>query len=117
MKKLLTSLIFCLLVPAGSAFAVDLDAPYTPTRAEWLRVYLAENIRIVSDDWPMRVRIMVTVVQGNQQVLVTLKPSIGEKELTREQRDAAVASVAEAVKRVLGSYGWAKDLRVDVLFV
>ena len=117
MKKLLTSLIFCLLAPMGNALAVDLDAPHTPTRAEWLRVYLAENIRIVTDDWPMRVRVMVTVVQGNQQVLITLKPAIGEKELTREQRDAAVTSVAEAVKRVLRGYAWAKDLKVDVLLV
>ncbi len=117
MKKLLTTLALCILLPAGPAFSTDLDAPYTPTRAEWLRVYLAENIKIVTDDWPVRVRVMVTVVSKNQQVMVTLKPADGEKKLTREQREACIASVSEMVNRALASYAWSKDLKVSVSFV
>ena len=117
MKKLLTSLVVCILLPAGQALSADLDAPYTPTRAEWLRVYLAENIKISTDSWPLRVRVMVTVVNRDQQVLITLKPAGGEKKLTKEERDASIASVTELVKRALGSYAWSKDLRVSVSFV
>ena len=117
MKKLLTSLIVCILLPAGQALSADLDAPYTPTRAEWLRVSLAETIKISTDSWALRVRVMVTIVNKNQQVLITLKPADGEKKPTKEQRDAAVASVTEIVKRTLGSYAWSKDLEVRVSFV
>jgi hypothetical protein len=60
---------------------------------------------------------MVTVVNKTQQVMVTLKPAIGEKSLTREERDALVASVTDAVKRALASYTWSKDLKVSVSFV
>jgi len=117
MKKLLTSLLFCALLPAGQAGSADLDVPYTPTRAEWLRTYLAENIRIGTDSWPLRVRVMVTVVNTNQQVMITLKPADGEKKPTREQREACIASVTEMVNRALASYAWSKDLRVSVSFV
>jgi hypothetical protein len=117
MKKLLTSLIVCLLLSAGQALSADLDAPYTPTRAEWLRIYLAENIKIGTDNWALRVRVMVTVVNRNQQVLVTLKPADGEKKPTREQQDAAIAYVTGIVKHALGSYAWSKDLEVSVSFV
>jgi len=117
MKKLLTSLVVCILLPAGQALSADLDAPYTPTRAEWLRIYLAENIKISTDGWPFRVRVMVTVVDKSQQVLITLKPADGEKKPTREERDVFIASVADMVKRVLGSYAWSKDLKVSVSFV
>jgi hypothetical protein len=117
MKKLLTTLVLCILLPAGPARSADLDAPYTPTRAEWLRVYLAENIKIVTDNWPLRVRVMVTVVNTNQQVMITLKPADGEKKPTREQREACIASVTEMVNRALASYAWSKDLRVSVSFV
>jgi hypothetical protein len=117
MNKLLTSLVFCILLPAGQARSADLDAPHTPTRAEWLRVYLAENIRISTDSWPLRVRVMVTVVNRDQQVLITLKPADGEKKPTKEQRDALVASVTDMVKRALASYAWSKDLKVSVSFV
>jgi hypothetical protein len=117
MKKLLTSFLVCILLPAGQAFCADLDAPYTPTRAEWLRVYLAENIRIVTDSWPLRVRVMVTVVNPNQQVMITLMPAYGEKKPTDEQRDALIVFVTDMAKRVLGSYAWSKDLQVTVSFV
>jgi len=117
MKKLLTSLLICVLLPAGHALSADLDAPYTPTRAEWLRIYLAENIKISTDSWPVRVRVMVTVVNKNQQVLITLMPAYGEKKPTREQREAFVAMVTDMAKRVLESYAWSKDLKVDVSFV
>ena len=117
MKKLLTSMIVCLLLPAGPALSADLDVPFTPTRAEWLRLYLAENIRITTDSWPLRVRVMVTVVNRNQQVLITLKPADGQKKPTREEQDAAIASVSGMVKRALGNYAWSKDLEVSVLFV
>jgi hypothetical protein len=117
MKKLLTSLVVCILLPAGQALSADLDAPYTPTRAEWLRIYLAENIKITTDSWPFRVRVMVTVVDKNQQVLITLKPADGEKKPTKEERDAFIASVTDMVKRALGSYAWSKDLKVSVSFV
>ena len=117
MKKLLTSLAVCILLPAGQALAADLDAPYTPTRAEWLRVYLAENIKIVADSWPMRVRVMVTVVNKTQQVFITLKPADGEKKPSREEQAACIASVTGTVKCALEGYAWAKDLKVSVSFV
>lgn len=117
MKRLLTSLLFCAMLPVGSALSADLDAPYTPTRAEWLRIYLAENIRIGTDSWPLRVRVMVTVVSRTQQVLITLKPALGEKKPTQEERNGCVASVTDLVKHALESYPWAKDLKVSVLFV
>ena len=117
MKRLLTSSVVCILLAAGQALSADLDAPYTPTRAEWLRVYLAENIKISTDSWPLRVRVMVTVVNNNQQVLITLKPADGEKKPTKEQQDAFIASVTDMVKRVLGSYVWSKELRISVSFV
>jgi hypothetical protein len=117
MKKRLMSLIVCLLLASGQSLAGDLDAPYTPTRAEWLRVYLAENIKITTDNWPLRVRVMVTVVNQNQQVMITLKPADGEKKPTREQRDACIAAVTDIVTRALASYAWSKDLKVSVSFV
>jgi len=117
MKKLLMSLVFCVLLPAAQALSADLDAPYTPTRAEWLRVYLAENIKITTDSWPLRVRVMVTVVNKNQQVLITLKPAYGEKKPTKEEQDASIASVTDMVRRALESYAWSKDLKVSVSFV
>ena len=117
MKKLLTSLLVCILLPAGQALSADLDAPYTPTRAEWLRLYLAENIKLNTDSWALRVRVMVTVVSRNQQVMITLKPADGEKKPSREERDAYVAAVTDMVKRALDNYPWSKDLKVNVLFV
>jgi len=117
MKKLLTSLLFCALLPAGQAGSADLDVPYTPTRAEWLRTYLAENIRIGTDSWPLRVRVMVTVVNKTQQVMITLKPAIGEKKPTPEEREACITLVTDIVKHALESYPWSKDLKVSVLFV
>jgi hypothetical protein len=117
MKKLLTSLIVCVLLPAGQALSADLDAPYAPTRAEWLRLYLAENIKINTDSWALRVRVMVTVANKNQQVLITLKPADGQKKPTNEERDASIAAVTGMVKRALGNYAWSKDLEVSVLFV
>lgn len=116
-KKALVSLAVCILIPGGQAVSADLDAPYTPTRAEWLRVYLAENIKINTDGWPLRVRVMVTVVNKDQLVLITLKRAEGEKKPTREEREAFIASVTDMVKRALGSYAWSKDLKVSVLFV
>jgi hypothetical protein len=110
-------LFVLILLPAGHALAADLDAPYTPTRAEWLRIYLAENIKISSDSWPFRVRVMVTVVNRNQEVLITLKPAHGEKKPTAEERNALVASVTELVKRALAGYAWSNDLKVSVSFV
>lgn len=117
MNKLLTSSALCILLCAGQALSADLNAPYSPTRAEWLRVYLAENIKTKTDDWPLRLRVMVTVDSNNQQVLVTLKPSGGEKKPSKEQRDFMISSVTEIVTRALGSYAWSKDLRVTVSFV
>ena len=117
MNKLLTSSALCILLCAGQALSADLNAPYSPTRAEWLRVYLAENITTKTDDWPLRLRVMVTVDSNNQQVLVTLKPSGGEKKPSKEQRDFMISSVTEIVTRALGSYAWSKDLRVTVSFV
>ncbi len=110
-------LLVCALLPAGQALAADLDAPYTPTRAEWLRIYLAENIKIGTDSWTLRVRVMVTVVNKTQQVLITLKPANGEKKPTPEERDVYINSVADIVKRALESYSWSKDLNVQVMFV
>ena len=117
MKKRLMSLAICTALAAGQALSADLDAPYTPTRAEWLRVYLTENIKITTDDWPLRLRVMVTVVNSSPQVLVTLKPADGEKKPSREQREFMISSVADAVTRALGGYAWAKDLKVSVSFV
>lgn len=117
MKRLLTSLIVCILLPAGQALSADLDAPYTPTRAEWLRLYLAENIKIGTDSWPLRVRVMVTIVNKSQLVLITLKPADGQKKPSTEERDAAIASVKGMVKRALENYAWSKDLAVSVSFV
>jgi hypothetical protein len=117
MNKLLKSLAFCILLCAGQALSADLSAPYPPTRAEWLRVYLAENIKTTTDGWPLRLRVMVTVVSNNQQVLVTLKPADGEKKPSKEQRDFMISSVTEIVTRALGSYAWSKDLKVTVSFV
>jgi hypothetical protein len=117
MKTRLMSLLACMLIAAGQALAADLDAPYTPTRAEWLRVYLAESVKITTDSWPLRVRVMVTVVNQNQQVMITLKPADGEKKPTREQRDACIAAVSEMVNRALAGYAWSKDLKVSVSFV
>jgi hypothetical protein len=116
-KKRLMSLVVCILLPAGQALAADLDGPYTPTRAEWLHVYLADNIKITTDRWPFRVRVMVTIVNQNQQVMITLKPSDGEKKPTREERDACIAAVTDMVNRALASYAWSKDLQVSVSFV
>jgi hypothetical protein len=117
MTKLLTLLLLCALLPAGPALSADLDAPFTPTRAEWLRIYVAENIRLATDGWPFRVRVMVTVVNRTQQVVITLKPAIGEKKPTPEERDAYVKAVTDMAKQVLEGYPWAKDLKVSVLFV
>lgn len=117
MKKLLTSLLVCALLPAGQAFSADLDAPYTPTRAEWLRIYLAENIKISTDTWPVRVRVMVTVANKSQQVLITLMPAYGEKKLSRKEREAFIALVTDAAKRVLEGYAWSSDLKLSVSFV
>ena len=117
MNKLLTSSALCILLCAGQALSADLNAPYSPTRAEWLRVYLAENIKTKTDGWPLRLRVMVTVVSNNQQVLVTLKPADGEKKPSKEQRDFMISSVTEIVTRALGSYAWSKDLKVTVSFV
>lgn len=117
MKKLLTSLLLCALLAAGPALSADLDAPFTPTRAEWLRIYVAENIKIGTDGWPFRVRVMVTVVNRTQQVLITLKPAIGEKKPTAEEQVAYVKAVTDMAKQVLEGYPWAKDLKVSVLFV
>lgn len=117
MNKLLTSSALCILLCAGQALSADLNAPYSPTRAEWLRVYLAESIKTKTDDWPLRLRVMVTVDSNNQQVLVTLKPADGEKKPSKEQRDFMISSVTEIVTRALGSYAWSKDLRVTVSFV
>lgn len=117
MKKLLASLLICVLLPAGHAFSADLDAPYTPTRAEWLRIYLTENIRTSSDTWPVRVRVMVTVVNKNQQVLITLMPAYGEKKPAREERQIFIALATDLAKRVLEGYAWSKDLQVSVSFV
>ena len=117
MKKLLTLLLLCALVSAGPAVSSDLDAPFTPTRAEWLRIYVAENIRLGTDGWPFRVRVMVTVVNRTQQVMITLKPAAGEKKPTAEERDFYVNAVADMAKQVLEGYSWAKDLKVSVLFV
>ena len=117
MKKLLTTLLICVLLPAGHALAADLDAPYTPTRAEWLRVYLAENIKISTDSWPVRVRVMVTVANASQQVLITLMPAHGEKKLSGEEREAFVALVTDMAKRVLDGYAWSKDMKLSVTFV
>lgn len=117
MKKPLTSLVVCVLLLAGQARSADLDAPYTPTRAEWLRVYLAENIKIITDSWPARIRVMITVVNKNQQVMITLMPAYGEKKPTREQRDTYIGIVTDMARRVLDSYAWSKDLKLDVSFV
>lgn len=117
MNKLLTSSALCILLCAGQALSADLNAPYSPTRAEWLRVYLAESIKTKTDDWPLRLRVMVTVDSNNQQVLVTLKPADGEKKPSKEQRDFMISSVTEIVTRTLGSYAWSKDLKVTVSFV
>lgn len=117
MKRLLTLLLVCSLLPVGQVLAADLDAPYTPTRAEWLRSYLAENIQIDTDSWALRVRVMVTVVNKTQQVLITLKPANGEKKPTQEERDFYVKSVTDIVKHALERYPWSKDLNVKVMFV
>ena len=117
MKKLLTLLLVFALLPTGQALSADLDAAYTPTRAEWLRLYLAENIKITTDDWPLRVRVMVTVVNKTQQIMITLKPAQGEKKPTKEERDACVKSVTDVVRHALEGYPWSKDLKVSVLFV
>jgi len=117
MKKRLMSFLVCILLSAGQSLAADLDAPYTPTRAEWLRVYLAENIKITTDNWPLRVRVMVTVGNQNQQVMITLKPADGEKKPTRGEQDGCIAAVTDIVNRALASYAWSKDLKVSVSFV
>jgi hypothetical protein len=117
MKKFLIALFVFALLPAGQALSADLDAPYTPTRAEWLRVYLAENIKISTDNWPLRVRVMVTVVNRSQQVMITLKPASGENTPPPEDRDVYVRIVTDLVKHALESYPWSKDLKVSVLFV
>ena len=111
------SLFVCILLSAGQALAADLDAPYTPTRAEWLRVYLAENIKITTDNWPLRVRVMVTVVNKTQQVMITLKLADGQKKPSKEERDASIAFVTGMAKRALENYAWSKDLEVSVSFV
>lgn len=117
MKKLRTLLLAFALLPAGQALSANLDVPYTPTRGEWLTLYLAENIKVVTDDWPIRVRVMVTVVDKTQQVMVTLKLARGEKKPSPEERDASVKAVTDLARRAIESYPWSKDLKVSVLFV
>ena len=114
---LLTLMFICAVLPVGQVLSADLGAPYTPTRAEWLRVYLGECIRTWTDAWALRVGVNVFVKNDDQQIIVTLTAANGEKQPEQHVRDGYVSSVTGFVRGALEHYPWAKGLKIVVQFV
>jgi hypothetical protein len=117
MSKLTCLLVLlCSLLSGGRAHAADLGQPYTPTRAEWLQVAIAESTRPWLATWQQRssVLVVVNIAQNSANVVVTL--ANGEKGFTETQKVEVLAIVRMRAEAVLKLYDWSRDVKLNVQF-
>lgn len=96
---------------------MDLDAPYTPSRAERLQVELARAVDLWIKAWNRRVVASVVVVSADRAVIVTLTQANGQVEPESNLRARYIAEVQTVAQTVLSRYEWASGLKLTVQFV
>jgi len=112
MKKFaLCFVILCLAVPVF-AEKVDLDAPYTPTRYEWLDVVLcnhADSVSRLPAYKGSRVSTIVNAKFGKVWSTLYAPKNLSEKEVNQLKNLLTIG-----IYSVLGNYDWAGGLEVEV---
>ena len=114
------STIFIALALCGAAtpaLAIDLSAPYSPTRSEWLQSTLYRQVTQVTDSWRRRVGVSVIVIQKDQQLVVTITSANGQAEPTQQERASYVNIVESISKSVVANFDWAKEIKIVVQFI
>lgn len=76
------ALSIVLALSCALSFGAELDLPYQPTRAEWLRLTLRDTIRSTVDLRRLRVNVGVVVESDGTEVPVTLTESSSESQPT-----------------------------------
>ena len=72
MRILFQAFALCALILVGPVCAAGLDAPYTPTRAEWLKQSVSSGISEQFNAWARRLAVSVVVFSDRNEVIVTL---------------------------------------------
>ncbi len=110
----------CLLVfllCLGQAHSAELEVTYTPTRAEWLKHSISQEIHQLSDAWSKRVAVLVLVIPKQNEVIVSVTFANGEGAPTHAAKARYVESVKGIAQSVLDRYSWSKDVKLSVQFV
>jgi hypothetical protein len=109
-------IVFCVLVASSIARAADLNATYSPTRAEWLKQSLISGIHEQSNTWAKRLAVLVAVRAEENSVIITVTLANGESEPDAGAKKRYVQSVRSTARSVLDRFAWAKDVKLTVQF-
>ncbi len=117
MRNIGRTLILVTLLALCSARAADLDASYSPTRAEWIKQAIVSSVYEQSNAWAKRLAVVVAVNAQENSVIVAITLANGEVEPSPEAKERYVQSVRSIVRSVLERYSWARDVKLAVQFV
>jgi hypothetical protein len=109
--------LFAMLIACASSRAADLEAAYTPTRAEWLKQSLVSSIYERSNTWAKRLAVVVVVRSQDNSVTVNVTLANGEPEPSEGAKERYVQDVRSIARSVLDRFAWAKDVKLAVQFV
>jgi hypothetical protein len=106
--------VFITLLLAASCIcgrAGELDQPYQPTRAEWLKVAVSEAVRDSIGSWGLRVNVTVVVFKdvGDE--------ANGQRSPNERVKAGYVKTVRLAAQSVMQRYEWSRNLKLSVEFV
>jgi hypothetical protein len=112
--------VFLTLLLAASCVcprAADLDQPYQPTRAEWLKVAISGAVRESIGSWGLRVSVAVAVVKDVGEVAIVVTEANGQRSPSERVKAEYVKTVRLAAQSVMQRYEWSRDLKLSVVFV
>ncbi|WOB06960.1 hypothetical protein [Piscinibacter gummiphilus] len=97
--------------------AADLNATYSPTRGEWLRVTLLSSIQEQSNLWRERVAVVVLIDAKENTASVSITLANGQPEPSPALKERYVQAVRAIAAGILERHSWAKDVKLLVQFV
>jgi hypothetical protein len=112
--------VFITLLLAASCIcgrAGELDQPYQPTRAEWLKVAISEAVRESIGSWGLRVNVTVAVFKDVGEVAIVVTEANGQRSPNERVKAGYVKTVRLAAQSVMQRYEWSRNLKLSVEFV
>jgi hypothetical protein len=102
---------------SAEAISQSLEAPYMPTRAEWLELSVERHVRRSTEAWAHRVVPIVAVRSAEGAVVVIVTAANGQPPAKKEVADEYVKTARSRAQQVLQMHDWSRSLKLDVQWV